>query len=150
LAQRGLYADLHIGVVTSDYGAGATGASGCTPSGPEGGGDQGRLIALGKRAVSNCQAPVGARYLRYTFGASGPVETNLPEGQDLIQTFTCMSSVGAQGCGFEHPLESVRAALTVPQNRGFLRDDALLLVLLLTNEDDASARPDTDIFDNYR
>src|SRR5262245_16077534 len=43
LAAAGQPVDLHIGVVTSDYGAGATGAPGCSPS-P--GGQQGRLIAL--------------------------------------------------------------------------------------------------------
>ena len=31
LADKGTYADLNIGVVTSDYGAGSTGAPGCSP-----------------------------------------------------------------------------------------------------------------------
>src|SRR5205085_11472488 len=64
-------------------------------------------------------------------------------------TFTCMASVGAGGCGFEHQLEAVYAALhnNLPENAGFLRDDAVLVVVFLTNEDDASAPPDTDVFD---
>ena len=152
LAERGFYADLHVGVVTSDYGAGETGAPGCTPSGLRGGGDQGKLIAIGKKARADCQRPRGASYIEYVFGQSGPVYSNLPATQDLVETFTCMSSVGAQGCGFEHQLESVWAALAggIPENRGFLRDDALLLVVLLTNEDDGSAPPDTDVFDKNK
>ena len=38
--------------------------------------------------------------------------------------------------------------LTTPSiNPGFLRDDALLVVLLMTDEDDCSAPPDTPLFD---
>src|SRR5206468_5214964 len=48
LAQEGTLADLQIGVVTSDFGAGATGAPGCMPS-P--GGQQGKLQGIG--AVAN-------------------------------------------------------------------------------------------------
>ena len=59
-----------------------------------------------------------------------------------------MASVGAAGCGFEHQLESVYAALhNTTENAGFLRDDALLAVVFLTNEDDGSAPPTATIFD---
>src|SRR5262249_39998247 len=49
--KNGAYADLHIGVVTSDYGAGLHGAPGCSASGVSGGGDQGKLIAVGTNAA---------------------------------------------------------------------------------------------------
>src|SRR5204863_1090260 len=138
-------ADLHIGVITSDYGAGATGAPGCAPS-P--GGQQGRLQARGAKAATNCKTPVGANFIQYVFdqgGNAGP--NNLPLGQNLVETFTCMASVGASGCGFEHTLEAVYAALhnNLPENVGFLRDEARLVVVFLTNEDDGSAPPDSDI-----
>ena len=148
LADKGTYADLHIGLVTSDYGAGATGAPGCTPSGLSGGGDQGKLIGIGKKAMASCQKPKGSNFIEYQFNAMGPV-SNLPLNQNLLETFTCMASIGAQGCGFEHQLESVYAALhnNIIENQGFLRDEAILVVVFLTNEDDASAPPDTDVFD---
>jgi hypothetical protein len=149
LAAMGTYADLHIGVVTSDYGAGATGAPGCSPS-P--GGQQGRLQSLGAKAATSCLRPTGGKnFIEYQYGMGGPV-TNLPTNQNLNETFICMASVGASGCGFEHQLESVYAALhnNLPDNQGFLRDDALLAVVFLTNEDDASAPPDSDVFDRNK
>ena len=140
------YADLNIGVVTSDYGAGKTGAPGCQPS-P--GGQQGRLQALGVAAPQGCLPPTGANFIHYDFNPMHANASNLPANQNLVQTFTCMASVGAMGCGFEHQLESVYAALhnPIPDNKNFLRDDALLAVVFLTNEDDSSAPPDSDMFD---
>ena len=46
----------------------------------------------------------------------------------------------AVGCGIEGTLEVLRRALDGrhPENAGFLRDDALLLVVFVTNEDDNS------------
>jgi hypothetical protein len=73
---------------------------------------------------------------------------NLPAGQDLATTFACMASVGDRGCGFEQQLESVYQALQPGANSGFLRDDAILAVVWVTDEDDdCSAPPDTDLFD---
>jgi hypothetical protein len=152
LADQGTFADLHIGVVTSDFGAGATGAPGCTASGLSGGGDQGKLQALGKKADGSCVKPKMANYIEYAFGAMGPTSSNLPGTTNLVNEFTCMASVGSSGCGFEHQLESVYAALhnNIMENQGFLRDDALLVVVFLTNEDDASAPPDSDVFDKNK
>jgi hypothetical protein len=147
LAAAGLYADLHIGVVTSDYGAGATGAPGCQPS-P--GGQGARLQRLGAAAATGCLPPTGGNFIEYAFAPGGNDQSNLPANQDLASTFACMASVGANGCGFEHQLESVYAALHngPPENQGFLRPDAVLAVVFVTNEDDSSAPPDTDMFDN--
>ena len=145
LADKGTYVDLHIGVITSDYGAGATSEPGCQAS-P--GGDKGLLQSLGAVAPFDCQPPMGAPYIEYTFEPGGGGKGNLPMGQDLDATFTCMASVGARGCGAEHQLESVYAALhNTKENAGFLREDALLAVVFLTNEDDCSAPADTDLFD---
>ncbi len=148
LADKGTFADLHIGVVTSDYGAGATGAPGCQPS-P--GGQLGKLQAVGVAAAAGCKPPNGSNFISYDF-ANGGTANNLPTGQDLVATFTCMASAGQGGCGFEHQLESVYAALhnNLPENAGFLRDDALLTVVFLTNEDDSSAPPDSDMFDKNK
>ncbi len=146
LAANGIYADLHIGVVTSDYGAGNTAVVGGCDASP--GGQLGYLQAVGASPSPGCMAPMGAPYIQYTFGAGGTsTASNLPSGQSITSTFDCMASVGALGCGFEHQLESVYAALhNTVQNAGFLRDDALLAVVFLTNEDDGSAPPTTDMF----
>jgi hypothetical protein len=153
LAASGTYSDLNIGVVTSDYGAGNTPnlSGGCDKS-P--GGQRGILqttaAPLTPEATMGCKGPQG-NFIHYAFNPGGGATTNLPGGATgttaLVDTFTCMASVGSGGCGFEHQLESVRAALTnTNENKGFLRADALLAVVFVTNEDDGSGPPTTDVF----
>ncbi|MGZ3439742.1 MAG: hypothetical protein ACXVDD_09500 [Polyangia bacterium] len=144
LAAAGTFADLHIGVVTSDFGAGdkAT-AGGCDAYG---GGQHGFLQKIGA-AATGCSGPATTPFISYAYGAAGATH-NLPAGQTLAQTFTCMATVGSRGCGFEHQLESVYAALTnTVENAGFVRDDALLAVVFVTNEDDGSAPPTARIYE---
>ena len=142
-AAKGIYADLQIGVVTSDYGAGHVGTMYCDAS-P--GGQRGLLQTLGAKAAAGCVGPTGNPFIKYSFTATG-ADSNLPAGKSLEEVFTCMASVGSDGCGFEHPLESVRAALkNSKENAGFVRDGALLAVVFVTNEDDASADPAVDFF----
>jgi hypothetical protein len=52
------------------------------------------------------------------------------------------------GCGFEHQLQSARVALqdTTPENKGFLRPNAHLAIVILSDEDDCSAPVDSDLF----
>ncbi len=143
LAAEGTYADLQIGVVTSDYGAGRVPTMYCDAS-P--GGQHGLLQALGEKHATDCVGPQNVPYIRYAFTAADAV-SNLPPGKSLEEVFTCMASVGSGGCGFEHPLESVHAALTnTKENAGFVREGALLAVVFVTNEDDASADPRVDFY----
>jgi hypothetical protein len=140
LAASNFFVDLHIGVVTSDYGAGSKGGSGCDKAG----GGQHGFLQIGQ---ASCGQPVGHPYISYVYGGSNA--NNLPPGKQLADTFTCMASVGASGCGYEHQLESVYQALkNNKENAGFLRPDALLAVVFVTNEDDGSAPPDS-IFFNF-
>ena len=71
----------------------------------------------------------------------------------LSNVVQCIALLGDQGCGFEHQLGSIDRALGADghgpapsQNAGFLRPEALLVILMLTNEDDCSAPPDTTIY----
>jgi len=59
-----------------------------------------------------------------------------------------MAQVGDKGCGFESQLESVYRALhdPIPENQGFLRPGAILAVVWVTDEDDGSADPSSDLF----
>ncbi len=135
------YADMHIGVVTSDFGAGNGKAGGCQPYG---GGDAGKLQTVGQGG-GNCQGPTGGLpYIQFSFDPAAT--TNNVTATALVDTFTCMASVGSLGCGFEHQLEAVYAALH-NNEQGFLRDDALLAVVFVTNEDDGSAPPDSTFYD---
>lgn len=61
---------------------------------------------------------------------------------DLNQAFSCAAQVGIEGHGIERPMDALVAALADPDgetdacNDGFLRDDALLVVVLITDEED--------------
>src|SRR5690606_24408569 len=61
---------------------------------------------------------------------------------NLTDAFSCVASVGAEGPGLEMPLEAARLAIgprvADGSNDGFLRDDALLAVIVLTDENDCS------------
>jgi hypothetical protein len=68
---------------------------------------------------------------------------------DLANVFACMAKVGTRGCGYEHQLEATRRALTVQatgENGGFLRENAYLQVVLITDEDDCSAPSNSTLF----
>ncbi len=75
------------------------------------------------------------------------------EQPDLAAAFTCMGSRGFMGPGDEQTMDSLLAAIG-PQlgagacNEGFLRDDAILVVTIITDEEDSpmdnSAAPPLD------
>ena len=135
--------DLHLGVVSTDLGAGPYPISGCT-----GTGDNGIFqSARGDAAPVDCTGPTDSYIVDIDDGAGGRIR-NYDPVQGLAGTFSCIGRLGITGCGFEQPLEAMRRALdgTNPENAGFLRDDAFLLVVLLTDEDDCSAF-DTAMFD---
>jgi hypothetical protein len=103
------------------------------------GGKGGQLQKIGAAAAIGCLAPTGGlNFIDYNQITKG---TNLPVGQDLPTTFGCMAAVGDKGCGFEQPLEAAYQALhNVPAaNANFIRADAQLFVIFLTDEDDCSA-----------
>lgn len=64
----------------------------------------------------------------------------------LTDTFAKMARVGDSGCGYEQPFKAAQLALSGSAGaKDFLRDDALLLVVFVTDEDDCSAI-DTALF----
>lgn len=67
----------------------------------------------------------------------------------LNQALSCMLPQGVAGCGFESPLESLRMALARAQTPGdpqfgFMRADADLLVVIVSDEVDCSRDPAFD------
>lgn len=61
---------------------------------------------------------------------------------NVAANFACIAKVGTSGPAFEMPLEGMKRALvdrvSDNTNAGFLREDALLAVVFLTDEDDCS------------
>ncbi|HEY4056639.1 MAG TPA: hypothetical protein VGM39_08520, partial [Kofleriaceae bacterium] len=76
-------------------------------------------------------------------GADG-VLTIIPDGTtDLAVALNPLLQAGSVGCDFEQPLGAMARVLDSPLNADFLRDDANLLVVLLSDEDDCSVRSAT-------
>ncbi len=120
---------LRIGVISTDVGVGPHANSNCTATG-----DKGKLLVR-----SGCAAPTGgAKYLER-------IGTSANYTPPLVDRLACMLQLGESGCGFEQPLESLRLALE-GANPGFLRAEAALAVIVLSNEDDCSAAT-TSLFD---
>lgn len=70
-------------------------------------------------------------------------KTNLPEGLPTTQAFQCFGPQGINGCGFESHLESMWKALRRSQTEGeasygFVRDNAILSIVHVTDEADCS------------
>ena len=116
---------IHIAVVSTDLGGGGD-QNICGISG-DGGQFQGS-------ACSSLNGP----FLSSIVQEDGSRIENFSE--TMAETFSCMSALGINGCGFEQPLESMRRALSAPQSESFLREHAYLAVVIVTDEDDCSAK----------
>ncbi len=70
-------------------------------------------------------------------------------GESLEDVFDCVASLGTMGCGFEQPLEAMYKALGTSNtaNTGFIRANAYLAVVLITDEDDCSGS-NPQLYDN--
>lgn len=125
---------LHIAVVSTNMGVGDNPIVAC-----QGGGDGGVFQVP---AITDTCPAIDGRFLTDAGDGTDGTVSNY-EGE-LRDAFACMVSLGIEGCGFEQPLEAMRRALdgSNPENAGFLRDDALLAVVFLTDEDDCSAFDD--------
>jgi len=130
--------NLHMGVVSTDVGAGPFNISGCS-----GQGDNGILQNAPRNA--GCSPPAG-QFISDIGNPDGTRNTNYTG--DLADVFGCIARLGIDGCGFEQPLESALRALDGrnAQNAGFLRSNALLGIILLSDEDDCSTE-NTQMFD---
>jgi hypothetical protein len=136
--------NVHIGVVSSSMGAGRNPSIDHCPQG----GDAGvfHIKPLGATCGLGMLNP-GQNFIINVNGQ--PNYTG-----DISNVFSCIAQLGDGGCGFEHQFESVLRALGAdgapppPQNANFLRADAYLAIVLITNEDDCSAPPNSDLFDS--
>ncbi|MBA3502584.1 MAG: hypothetical protein M4D80_26560 [Myxococcota bacterium] len=122
LSASGELPDLHIAVTSSSVAI--SGLTQCQTGGS---------LHVGSAVLQ------GERFIRDVAGAAGR-ERNYTG--TLKETFGKMARVGDAGCGFEQPFKAARLALTgfAPGAKGFLREDALLLVVFVTDEDDCSSK----------
>ncbi len=78
-------------------------------------------------------------------GVCGPYAdgyTYMTENDDLDVAFTCAALIGTDGDSDERPMQTMQAALSPDMNgsggcnEGFLRDDALLVIVVIADEED--------------
>ncbi|HET6146938.1 MAG TPA: hypothetical protein VFH68_05360 [Polyangia bacterium] len=135
--------DVHVAVISSDTGPGRFDLPDrhCAYTG-----DGGHFQSAPRGSCTTPPLPADQHYL----AASMNQGVKNYQG-DISEAFTCIAALGDQGCGFEGQLKAVRWALdplNVPDaNVGFLRSDAFLAVILITNEDDCSVPDDSDMVD---
>ena len=144
--------DLHAAVVSQSMGGGAWSNVNQCNSGSHPGDDQAKF-QQGPGGAGSGTCPMlhsGETYLKSGDGTSA----NPPNYDgDVGTVFRCMAMLGDQGCGFEAQFEAVYYALAKasdpkdPDNGGFLRDDAILAIVMLTNEDDCSVAPNSLLLD---
>jgi hypothetical protein len=145
--------NVHIAVVSSDMGAGGE------PTGMVQhcalGGDQGIFQVQPRGTCTGSGLQAGQNFISNIAGQANYTGT-------IENVFSCIAQLGDQGCGFEHQLASVARALGADNNNGtpqmpnpqppaenanFLRPNAFLSIVLITNEDDCSAPPNSGLFD---
>ncbi len=143
---------LHVGVITPDMGYSTDPPTDFTPPSDfnptdackrnNGNGKAGFMQVEGlsgdPRTMCTAQTPPpGTLYLNYP-------EMGFDE-VDFINDVECVTGQD-DGCGFEQQLEAILASDRNTANSGFNRDDALLAVILITDEDDCSTT-DPRVFD---
>jgi hypothetical protein len=139
--------NIHLAVISSDMGAGKFAVPNCVI-----GGDQGLFQSSPRGTCISSGLAAGATFISNINGVANYTGT-------LENAFTCIADLGSTGCGFEQPLASIARALGAdnpgaqnqPQppttNAGFLRPNAYLAIVAVTNEDDCSVPASSDQFD---
>ena len=126
--------DLHVGILSTDMGVGGEFAvGGCSTEG-----DAATLQATPR--LADCVGPTDAPFLRYAWDPDGSEAKNF-EGT-LEEAFACIAALGTGGCRFEQPLAALGRLLEAERTTadGFLRDDAVLGLVFLSDEDDCSVK----------
>ncbi|MEZ4288652.1 MAG: hypothetical protein R3A47_11035 [Polyangiales bacterium] len=118
--------NLRVGVVTSNMGTGDSngfGFPGCS-----GNGDNAQLRSADGAGMS-CS---GGNSIYYDYQSGMTVRATFDAEVD------CATDQGTDGCGFEQQLAATSGAFTNPGNAGFLRSNALLAIIMVTDEEDCS------------
>ncbi len=83
-------------------------------------------------------------------GIQGGLSYMVSTQPELEATFSCVAQVGTDGSAIEEPMDALLAATSQSLNAegrcnaGFLRDDAILVVTLITDEDDRRSTGDPE------
>ena len=145
-AVRGIDVSMNVGVVDTDMGTMGSPVSTC--SNPDGG-DNGCLRNTPSPAVSGCEVTYPTFLNRQLTDDTYPID-------QVTHDFTCMATLGTNGCGFEQHFEAARKALIDNTafggcNQGLIRAGSVVGVLFVSDEDDCSVRAShPEMFDQDR
>jgi hypothetical protein len=141
--------DLRVAIVTSDMGTGGISSTGSCGPRADGSiwGDQGRFQFTNAAA---CGVTDTSRSWLFENRNADPVQKNF--AGDFSTIFGCLASAaGTDGCGYAQPLRALESAFFDPSNAKlqrvlFLRPDAYLGIIIITDQDDCSAGSESGIF----
>jgi hypothetical protein len=130
---------VHVGVVSSDMGAPSDSMIKCTNTGDDGKfwvSPEGTCTSAGFTDPNAAYITDDSAGMTKNFSAADPA--------GIATVFQCIGLLGSLGCGFEHQLASIDRALGSDgqgpsPHPDFIRSDAYLGIVMLTNEDDCSA-----------
>ncbi len=109
-------------------------------------GNPGACILIGALVTSTTGA--GASSSQAECGPYADGFNFMTDADDLDASFACAAQVGTSGSGSERPMDAVVAAVDGSLgeaggcNEGFVRDDALLVVVVITDEYDGPGDPE--------
>ena len=140
--QPGGLPNLHVAIINSDMGAGDGSVAGCDSTG----GNQGIFQYTPRGTCTASPLMPNNTFITDVSGQKNYTGT-------LEDAFTCLARQGESGCGFEQPLASIARALGADgrgaapaENLTFLRANALLFIVIVTNEDDCSVPTGSNLF----
>ena len=148
---------VHIAVISSDLGTPGSVVPSCANTDT---GDDGRLNPIKSGlAIRTHQpwttSPAGRRPARCTndlnqYPSFLTFTAGVTNATDFSEDFVCNAYLSVGGCGLEQQLESAYRALVVRNpreqvgntdpNAGFVRNDAVLAIVMVTDEEDGSTR----------
>jgi hypothetical protein len=104
-------------------------------------------------AVTTTDMDANGAQGKFLSGPAHPEKILTPSTPDVENKFKAKVNVGIEGSGTEKGAEPALAALTAPlinsDNAGFLRQDAALAVVVITDENDQSANTRTFYLDQF-
>jgi hypothetical protein len=130
--------NVHIAVISSDMGDGGNGGNGMCAG-------KGGIFQYGPHDGCTTNLQAGAHFISNVGGVANYTGS-------LADVFRCIAALGDDGCGYEQQFAAITRALGADgqpapgENHGFLRDDAYLAIIMITNEDDCSSAVGGDLY----
>ena len=127
--------NIRIAVVSTDMGVDNVYWGFCDSPLP--GGDKGKFMHTGHGTGCESSYP---QWIESTWRKPNP---------DLADDFACIATLGIEGCGFEMQLYAAQHALQRKDQKAFLRDNSLLVIVVVSDESDCTAEPGSVFWDHY-